>query len=888
MFIEFKMISNQSDNKIKIADCVAENGIITKVGTECLKKLYDRLITNYGFVVGCAQVYYDDNDRRGSGGYHGKKIQDEKKNHILQKSYFYPSRNVNVLTVHMGPQYGGLIGIDIDVKGEKKDAIKVFEYWLKQSDTSSSNTFGCTTPSGGRHYIYYLDKVQQRSLSKLNFSSGQLGLFDRDIDVLYNHGRFYMAGFVRKSTGVKQYKIINNARPARLPDMIFTEIVIRIKGRTIKKTHSLTTPDKKKSKLNIIQPGKNVPTDEALVIELLKCLNPIRSNKYEEWIKICMILVNEYIKFEVFDEWSKTCPEKYDPIECRKYWDRTEINNNGCKIGTLILYAKEDNYNNYYTNVVKKMVKKKANVEQVLFTRIAEHFKKNNEEYNESHMNLFMRLIIRQDGMSLAKFFKDLFPDDYVYDSCRKTWYSANKYGIFDEDTDELLSARTKLSTIVLDIFKKYMTAFLCTFPEDQKDQKAHYVKYSKRIQGELTRLSSKKTIIETLKELYIVKRLMKKMNPNKFLFVFNNGVYDMNAYTFRNAKKEELVCTACGYKYKPSTEEDRSLILRTIKDMFLKDELYEYFMTIISIRLVCINELEEFYFLIGNASNGKGLITTLIQETFGERSQILESSSFYKNRHGVSANAASPELASTKDSNIVFINELDRETKLTADNIKKLTGNDKIKVRFLRQNCFEFIPGYSLFFVSNHEPEIDGDDFGIQRRLRFIPFNVTFKDDPVEPNERKINRGLKQLFRQDKYKCAFFDILVEFYKNYAKNFRSVEKKLEPPEEVKCRSQQYLENNDPVLKFVNDRLTITTDPKDVIPAKQMMEMFVAYHAGDARGYKAASLKKRLCEFGIDSKKTKSCNVYYRVKEKQDDDVIDIVDDDLIDLLDDDF
>ena len=33
---------------------------------------------------------------------------------------------------------------------------------------------------------------------------------------------------------------------------------------------------------------------------------------YQDWIRVAAALKNEGLPFEVFDEWSKTCPEKYD------------------------------------------------------------------------------------------------------------------------------------------------------------------------------------------------------------------------------------------------------------------------------------------------------------------------------------------------------------------------------------------------------------------------------------------------------------------------------------------------------------------------------------------------------------------------------------------------
>ncbi len=846
-----------ASNGVQMEKYINLNGYITDDGVCKLRMMYKELVKEYKFTVGSARLRFDENDKRRCE-YAGRKLIDSNKNHIKQSSYF--DHNTNILTVHTGPEYGGLIGIDIDVKGAHKDGIDVFEKWLKEEGTNYKDTFTCSTPTGGRHYIYYLDNYQMRRLSELNFKGDQIGLFGKDIDIIYKYGRFYTYGYVRKADGIKEYKIISYSKPIRLPDMIFTELLIRIK-KNIKPVKEIAT--KIKTSTEVITNTVNNSDNQKLIVELLKCLKPERSNEYKSWKKISMILNNEYCDFKVFDDWSKTCPSKYDKVGNKKIWDKLERLDTGLKIGTLIMYAKEDNYNNYYESNVKQLVNSVQAQELNISQRVTESFKKMDKECNKVHLDAFVKFLTTVNGMSLSMFFKNIYPNDYVYDAFRKIWYGINKYGIYEQDTDELLSARTRICTEMLEILTTHMDAYIASFnPRNEEDKKTivFYTKVRKDIHTKATSLGQKKNIIETLKELYAVKRLYKKMNSKINLFSFNNGVYDLTTHTFRNATKEDFVFGSCGYKYRTPKQEHKDVILQSIKNMFLKEELYEYFMSILSQRLVKENPKEEFYFLIGSASNGKGLVTTLIQETFGERSQVLESASFYKNRNGVSANAASPELASTKDCHVVFVNELERGAKLTADNIKKLSGNDKIKVRFLRENCFEFTPGFCLFFVSNHEPEIDGDDFGIRRRVRVIPFNVTFVDDPKLPTEKKIDRTLKRLFKSNEYKCAFFDILTDQHKKIG------DKEIRIPEDVSGKSKEFIENNDPVFKLVNDTLEKTNDQKDFIQAKRMMELFITANGG-TRGYTAATLKKRLVEFGVEMKKTRSCNVYCRIREK---------------------
>ena len=61
---------------------------------------------------------------------------------------------------------------------------------------------------------------------------------------------------------------------------------------------------------------------------------------------------------------------------------------------------------------------------------------------------------------------------------------------------------------------------------------------------------------------------------------------------------------------------------------------------------------------------------------------------------------------------------------------VKRLTGRDTIKARFMHQGFFEFKPSHKLFVAVNHRPEIRGTDKGLWRRVRLIPFEVEISEE--------------------------------------------------------------------------------------------------------------------------------------------------------------
>lgn len=197
----------------------------TKRGLRGSKKAYDKM-TEMGLIVKMHKI-----TTKGS-----------KKNHIfMDKIYEKEGKTIvalnkhtsnyntysNAMCVVTGDLHGGYIGIDIDVKKPKGGMTNVKYLLMLMAHDVLNDTLTCKTPSGGYHYVYKLTQHQQ---SRLRFwvGNGEMKLFDSDIDVLYNTGRFVMHGAYMCNEEEYTYKITSFAKPMTLPDVVFQEILRRI------------------------------------------------------------------------------------------------------------------------------------------------------------------------------------------------------------------------------------------------------------------------------------------------------------------------------------------------------------------------------------------------------------------------------------------------------------------------------------------------------------------------------------------------------------------------------------------------------------------------------------------------------------------------------------
>lgn len=104
--------------------------------------------------------------------------------------------------------------------------------------------------------------------------------------------------------------------------------------------------------------------DENFIEQFLNILNPSRSEDYNDWITIGMALKNSGYDFEIWDKWSSNA-SNYDYNTCLKQWQnfKDEVEN-GLTIGTIMMFAKQDNPDEYQT--LYNTINHKSNISEKL------------------------------------------------------------------------------------------------------------------------------------------------------------------------------------------------------------------------------------------------------------------------------------------------------------------------------------------------------------------------------------------------------------------------------------------------------------------------------------------------------------------------------------------
>ena len=138
----------------------------------------------------------------------------------------------------------------------------------------------------------------------------------------------------------------------------------------------------------------------------------------------------------------------------------------------------------------------------------------------------------------------------------------------------------------------------------------------------------------------------------------------------------------------------------------------------------------DALFVLWGHGSNGKSTETGTIAEIMGDYATTAQFETFaVKKSEGVRN-----DLADLVGARFVTASEGESGQRLAEGLVKQLTGGDKIKARFLHKEFFEFQPAFKAFLATNHKPVIRGTDEGIWRRIKLVPYTVTFRDADKDP----------------------------------------------------------------------------------------------------------------------------------------------------------
>jgi P4 family phage/plasmid primase-like protien len=412
--------------------------------------------------------------------------------------------------------------------------------------------------------------------------------------------------------------------------------------------------------------------------------------------------------------------------------------------------------------------------------------------YEDPELNELVFNSLNGEAYSLAEIIFHYYENDFIYGE-DDNWY------IFDNHKWKNIGKKNMdLRHNIQPKLKKLYSKLLNFYKDNEYDK--NKLKSLKQTIKSFDNTMLKNNILTELIEIYTVEKnpkrdFISKLDVNNNLIGFNNGIYDLSKFEFREGKHDDYISLSVGYDYKDNHTNKYNELLQFLEDIQPNKEERDYMITYLSIGLIG-NLLELFTIFTGCGRNGKSKIIDLIEATFGDYWGTVSSSMFTRKRPD--ANSPDPGLLSLAKKRIITSSEPEKKEYLNSGFIKFLTGRDTTSLRTCHSNeIIKFKPKFITIFICNDIPECDDIDKAFSKRLRCVNFPTEFVNEPIKENQKKINVNINKNF--DYWKLDFMLLLIEYYKKYTKTHE-----LKATNEILKWTNKYEEDTDLYLQFLNE------------------------------------------------------------------------------------
>lgn len=331
------------------------------------------------------------------------------------------------------------------------------------------------------------------------------------------------------------------------------------------------------------------------------------------------------------------------------------------------------------------------------------------------------------------------------------------------------------------------------------------------------------------------------ELNVDKFKLNCLNGVVDLRTGELLPHDRTYFMSKNTHIQYDPKATCPIwiSFLESIMKDEEgnVKEELIQFLQKAIGYTLTSDISEQVVFFLWGTGRNGKSTFINIVKEILGDYGKQTNSDTFTSKAN--EGSGINNDIARLVGSRFVSAVESEDGQKLSESLIKQLTGGEPIMARFLRKEFFEFTPEFKIFFTTNHKPIVKGDDEGIWRRIRLIPFTVTIpKEDVDKQLPEKLRAELPGILRWAVEGCLKWQ----------------QEGLGEPEDVKNATDEYKDEMDLLSSFLDECCVMI--PAAKVQVKDLHKRYLEWAEENSEyPLKLRSFSSRLAMRGFNKRKS---------------------------------
>jgi len=277
----------------------------------------------------------------------------------------------------------------------------------------------------------------------------------------------------------------------------------------------------------------------------------------------------------------------------------------------------------------------------------------------------------------------------------------------------------------------------------------------------------------------------VKDLNADPWLLNCANGTLDLHTLGLRDHDPADRITKVTAAAYRPDAAASvwPQFLARVQPDA----QVRAYLQRVLGLSLLGeVNGDKQIAPVFnGTGANGKTTTVEAVTYALGDYGHTAEPTLLMA-KNGETHPTGTADLLGRR---LVCTAETEQGRRFDIALLKRLTGGDTLKARFMRQDFFEFEPSHLLVMSTNHLPRIDDDTVAVWRRLRIVPFTVEIPEDEWD-------NDLKDKLRAEA--DAVLTWVIEGWRNYR------EQGMATPKAVLAATGEYKAESDAVGRFIAD------------------------------------------------------------------------------------
>lgn len=196
--------------------------------------------------------------------------------------------------------------------------------------------------------------------------------------------------------------------------------------------------------------------------------------------------------------------------------------------------------------------------------------------------------------------------------------------------------------------------------------------------------------------------------------------------------------------------------------------------------------------FPYGSGANGKSVFLGALRHVLGDyATEAAPDLLVARRERGIPT-----DVADLRGYRLVTTTEVEGGNRMATDLMKRITGDDTLKARRMRQDFEEFRNVTTIWMAGNDRPQVDGLDPAIWRRMHLIPFNVVIPEGQRDPD-----LPAKLRAEQNGILSWLVEGSVRYHAAKAKGRSAIKR----PQAVQAATDEYREESNPLAAWFESK-----------------------------------------------------------------------------------